>query len=154
MYFFDARSGRRRRALVRDQVSRAAHKSSELSAKAGRDLRNRANGLYQRSLSHFRPAANDDSVLAERIRAQIGRLSAHPGAIEVSCESGVVRLSGKVLAEELHEILAGVRSVRGVQEVINQLRSHEEPGSIPSLQGGAAGASRSSQWTVFSSQIV
>lgn len=135
VYFFDPRSGRRRRALVRDQMSRATHQSREFVSKVGRDARQRATGLYQRSASHFRDTANDDSVLTDRVRTELGRLSAHPGAIEASCDGGGVRLTGDVLEHELAALLAGVRRVRGVEGVINQLRVHNDAGSIPGLQG-------------------
>lgn len=45
MYFFDPVSGRRRRALARDQMAHAQHEIAECSQAAVKDLQNRAYGL-------------------------------------------------------------------------------------------------------------
>ena len=44
MYIFDPRSGRRRRALLSDQITSAAHDLSDAAQAKARDLRNRAQG--------------------------------------------------------------------------------------------------------------
>lgn len=142
MFFLDARSGRRRRALVRDQMHRAAHMTEEFVGKAGRDARQRARGLYSEQTTRFRREQADDRILAERVRAALGRLTSHPGPIYVSCKDGLVRLRGDVLRKEAAAVLRGVKRVRGVRELVDELRVHETPGKISSLQG--AGAPRSS----------
>jgi hypothetical protein len=43
-YFFDAKSGRRRRALVRDQIMHAMHNAADQGEAKMRDFRNRAKG--------------------------------------------------------------------------------------------------------------
>jgi hypothetical protein len=45
MYFFDPVSGRRRRALLRDQLVHAQHELSEYAEGTAKDLRNRAQGI-------------------------------------------------------------------------------------------------------------
>lgn len=45
MYFFDPVSGRRRRALLRDQLVHARHEIGEYAEDTAKDLRNRAYGL-------------------------------------------------------------------------------------------------------------
>ena len=45
MYFFDPVSGRRRRALLRDQLVHARHEIGEYAEGTAQDLRNRAYGL-------------------------------------------------------------------------------------------------------------
>jgi uncharacterized membrane protein len=138
---FDPRSGKRRRALLRDQVSHAAHVSTEFAGKATRDARQRARGLYSEARA-LRNADADDRVVAERVRATLGRLTSHPGPIYVTCSDGVIRLRGDVLRSEVGAVLRGVERVRGVRGVVNELRVHDHPGRISSLQG--AGAARSS----------
>lgn len=140
-FLFDPRSGRRRRALLRDQVNRAAHLSQEFAGKATRDMRQRARGIYSEARAMRRQDA-DDRVIAERVRATLGRLTSHPGPIYVTCSEGVVRLRGDVLRGEVGAVVRGVERVRGVQGVLNDLRVHEHPGRISSLQG--AGVPRSS----------
>jgi hypothetical protein len=46
VYFLDPVSGRRRRALLRDQVVHGIHKTSNVADGRIRDLRNRAYGTY------------------------------------------------------------------------------------------------------------
>jgi len=58
-------------------------------------------------------------VLIERVRAQLGFLVHHPGAIEVAAENERVILSGHILAEDVGRLLAGVSKVRGVKGVAN-----------------------------------
>lgn len=45
MYFFDPVSGRRRRALLRDQMTHAQKEITEYAEGTAQDLRNRAHGL-------------------------------------------------------------------------------------------------------------
>jgi uncharacterized membrane protein len=129
MYFFDPRSGRRRRARIRDGFEHAAHTSLRGLDVATRDLWHRAHGLVAelRGAPRFAP---DDDVLVERVRAKLGRVSSHPHPIEVACLGGRVRLHGLVLASEAARVVAGVRSVGGVTEVEDQLER------VSSLQGG------------------
>jgi hypothetical protein len=49
MYYLDPASGKRRRALLRDQVVHAKHRISDYTEHKARDLRNRAQGLVARS---------------------------------------------------------------------------------------------------------
>lgn len=134
-YFLDPRSGRRRRALVRDRTSRLARQSRDFVAKASRDARQRVRGLYEESANRFRKADTDDTILEQRVRAELGRLSTHPGAIEVSSNAGTVRLRGDALEVEVPQALAGVQGVRGVKDVVNEMRVHQDADSIPCLQG-------------------
>ena len=134
-YLFDSRSGRRRRALLRDRASRLTHQAREFVGKAGRDARQRAHGAYEKSVSRWRGGPIDAEVLRERVRAELGRLSSHPRAIEVACSRGTVRLRGDILEQELEKVLRGVQRVRGVEEVVNELQPHADAGRIPALQG-------------------
>ena len=77
-----------------------------------------------------------DSVLVDRVRAKLGRVVSHPKAIQVSAQGGRVTLSGPILTAEVPELLACVNRLNGVNEVINQLEPHDEPGNHPALQGG------------------
>lgn len=46
MYFFDPISGKRRRALLRDQVDHYQKEVTQYAEGTAKDLRNRAQGLY------------------------------------------------------------------------------------------------------------
>lgn len=136
MYLFDPERGRRRRALVRDQLVHSGHKLQDAAGATTADLRNRTRGYrgaLRSSLSRRPPPS--DSVLGERVRAAIGRVSSHPGAIDVVTNGGVVTLSGPVLAREVPLLIDRVLDVRGVQDVVNRLEPHAEADRIPDLQG-------------------
>lgn len=135
MYLFDSRSGRRRRALLSGQVNRGLRQSREFAQKVRTDAQNRARGLYEQSRSALHRGATNDDTLAERARAALGRLCSHPGALEVTCTDRIIHLSGDILSEEVKQVLHGVRNVRGVKNVVNELRVHESADSIPALQG-------------------
>jgi len=78
----------------------------------------------------------DGTVLAERVRACMGRVVSHPGAIDVTASEGRVVLSGAVLAHEYRALMRAAQSARGVRQVEDRLSVHEEPTGIPELQGG------------------
>src|SRR5690606_41858308 len=78
----------------------------------------------------------------ERVRAQLGRLVSHPGAITVTAHAGDVTLSGQILAAEHQTLLSAVRAMAGVNRVDDRLQAHESPGNIPELQGGSPSCGR------------
>jgi uncharacterized membrane protein len=135
MYLLDPNGGRRRRARLRDQAAKLAHVAQDFSGKVERDAVQRARGLYLGQTARFRDEQPDDRVLAERVRAALGRLTSHPGPIYVVAQDGVVRLRGDVLRRDAGAVVRGVRHVRGVRDVLDELRVHDHPGRISSLQG-------------------
>jgi hypothetical protein len=101
MYYFDPDMGRRRR----ERLLGAAH--------------------FAPTRLHL--ATIGDGPLRDDVRARVGSLVSHPGAIDVSVEDGVVRLSGAVLSQEMDGLLTQVRDMRGVRRVINALNAHDSP---------------------------
>lgn len=136
MYLLDPDRGGRRRALIRDKMARAAHKTSDAIDATSRDVRNRASGLTAEVRASSADDAPSDRVLEERVRAELGRVCSHPRAIDVTVIDGVVRLSGPILASAADDLVSSVRSIRGVRAVENQLGIHATADNIPSLQGG------------------
>ena len=63
-YMLDPEAGRRRRALMRDQVVRSGRVSREYIEGKTRDLRNRAQGVVAEVRSLGRRATDPDSTLA------------------------------------------------------------------------------------------
>jgi len=135
MYIFDPDRGKRRRALIRDKFEAASNKTNDLAGKMSRDLRNRAYGLAAETKSLFRHEIASDDVLVDRVRARMGRLRIHDGAISVTANDGIVTLSGPIMSEELPRLLRCVRLVRGVKDIDNQLEVHAQAGDTPSLPG-------------------
>jgi hypothetical protein len=141
MYVLDPDSGRRRRALVRDQIAHGRHELEELEVAArarSRDLRNRARGAAAETRARVREDHPDDEVLEARVRSEIGRTVSNPRAIEVAASDGHVMLSGPVLDREREELLSRARSVRGVSEIEDRLEPHDSPADVPGLQGTEA----------------
>jgi uncharacterized membrane protein len=141
MYFLDADRGRRRRALLRDGITRGAHQVQHQMGKAARDLENRTSGVSSLLRGKFNRTQQreahtiDDSVLEARVRSELGRCVSHPHAIHVKAESGCITLSGDILADEVNHLLNAVTSVSGVAEVRNKLSAYGDPRGVSSLQG-------------------
>jgi hypothetical protein len=121
MYLLDPDQGKRRRALVRDQLTRLGNTTTTAAGKAARDLGNRTRGVTHEIASRIRPDRADDGVLHDRVRARLGHVVAQPSAVEVTCEDGCCTLTGSVLPAERDPLLAAVSRVRGVAEVVDQL---------------------------------
>jgi hypothetical protein len=139
MYFLDPDRGRRRRALVRDQMIHALNAIDDAIGVISRDLGNRSRGAWASVESlpaRFFGEDVPDEVLAERVRSKLGRYVSHPGSIGVSAYEGRVILSGPILAHEVDGLLAAVARVPGVRRVEERLDRHEQPGGISGLQGG------------------
>lgn len=138
MYYLDAQSGGRRRALVRDKMVGAGHDLADAAQGQARRTWDRARGLAAtRSLDRVtRRAPESDQQLHDRIRARLGRITGHPGAVQVEVEQGCVSLSGHVLRKDLDNLLFEVRDMAGVKELRNALQVHDSPEGIPELQGG------------------
>jgi hypothetical protein len=138
MYLMDPDRGRRRRALARNKMTRAARKSGRALGATGRDLAHRTSGLAARATGAFRSEELDDHVLVERVRAQLGRHVSHPRALDVHAANGAVVLRGPILASEVNGLLGAVEKIRGVRSLTSELDPHETAENVPSLQGGAA----------------
>ncbi len=137
MYLLDPDQGRRRRALLRDKATSAAHRLERGFDRALRDLDHRAHGLVAETRAVFRPdGVVPDDVLESRIHAEVGRVVSHPGAIYVSCTNGSVILAGLVLKEEVERLKTAVRNVKGVGKVNDWLCEAETAEHVSSLQGG------------------
>ncbi len=134
-FIFDPNRGRRRRALARDKVVRATRKTRDALDATARDIANRTRGIAATTLGRSDDGMVDDAVLLERVRARLGRVCAHPRAIDVLVSNGEVTLRGPVLAHEIDDVTAAARGVNGILLVRNELEPHETAEGIPSLQG-------------------
>jgi hypothetical protein len=136
MYAFDPVDGRRRRALARDQLVHLKRKSDDAIGVTARDMRHRAQGLVAEARALFQNDEVPDDVLVERVRAKLGLYVSHPGAVEVVARDACVTLRGSVLASEVQGVLRGLRRVRGMRALSNELTAHSQPTDVPALQGG------------------
>jgi osmotically-inducible protein OsmY len=139
MYMFDPSVGKRRRALMRDKARSYWYSAGHVIGAKARDTQHRARGMVAEARQHFRGAAVPaDAVLEGRVRAQIGHVMSHAGAIGVIAHQGRVSLSGPIPANEVEKLLSTVASVPGVTEIVNQLEVHTDTAHISGLQGGDA----------------
>ena len=135
VFILDPSRGGRRRALVRDKIVRATRLTRDGLDATARDMGNRARGIAAATRRRLWNGEVSDHTLIERVRAKLGRASSHPRAIDVVANDGIITLRGPILASEVKNVMAITRSVRGVEDVINHLHSHESAVGIPSLQG-------------------
>lgn len=135
-YLLDPATGGRRRALVRNKVTRVTRRSREALRGRARDLSNRVQGVAAEVRAARTDEPVDDVRLLERVRAELGRATTHPRAIDVIVANGEVSLRGPILASEVNGLITTVSAVRGVRSVVNQLEPHTSDEGIPSLQGG------------------
>jgi uncharacterized membrane protein len=146
MYLLDPQGGRRRRSLMTQKMSRIANLTEEAIGTTSRDAANRTRGLIAEITSWFRSESPDERMLSERVRSRLGFLVEHPSSIDAAAWNGRITLSGPVLAHEVERLLDEVRRIPGVQEVVNHLDVHKEPGDISGLQGGPSRRRRGAQF--------
>jgi hypothetical protein len=135
-FFLDPQTGARRRAEVRQQAIHLGKKTARAANAIARDVAHRSRGVAARLGALGTESDADDRVIADRVRARLGRVSSHPRAIEVVASDGCVELRGPILAREVDAVVRAAARVRGVRDVVNALDAHESPEGIAALQGG------------------
>lgn len=137
MYFADAQSGGRRRALVRDKAIRAQNIAIDTLEYVEKDFENRTRGMLTRVGNILERAPVSDDVLVERVRSKLGHVCSHPSAIQVNAKgNGMIELKGPVLAREKIPMLAALALVPGVRMIDDDLDVHPHA-DVPALQGHA-----------------
>lgn len=126
MYYLDPQQGAQRRALLGDLL---------MGGLRSRDAGGQPRRLSRRAY-HRIPKADPqrDAELRDEIREALGRWVAHPRAIDVQVENGVVRLSGDVLSKEREGLLLQVLKMPGVQKLVNAMTAHDSPQGIATLE--------------------
>nr|WP_242697443.1 BON domain-containing protein [Bordetella petrii] len=138
MYYFDPQMGRRRRALLCDKLGALRNDAADCLLSEGKQAADQVRGWTagaRHGLGLDEPPSSDRQ-LTERVRAQLGRLVSHPGAVTVAATAGDITLDGHILAAEHGALLAAVAAMAGVQRVDDRLQVHESAGNTPELQGG------------------
>lgn len=139
MYLLDPRGGARRRALIRDKVMHGGRLARQYGGRLARRARNEVRGEFEERKAWWRDRGEqvDDEVLIERVRAQIGHVLRHPGAIEVIAKDGVITLRGPVLRGEIRRICDRLEATRGIRNYGIELAEHDSAAGVPGLQGFA-----------------
>ncbi|MFW5748292.1 MAG: BON domain-containing protein [Chloroflexota bacterium] len=136
MYYFDPQLGRRRRSLLGDKMASAQNSATAGAEAMAKDVSNRSRGAAVEMARRVAPKDVSDHTLAERVRSEMGRYVSHPGAVEVAVDSGVVTLSGSILANEVQPFVKQVKAMPRVEKVENALEVHQSADGVPELQGG------------------
>jgi CBS domain-containing protein len=123
-YFGDGRLGRRRRALAGAKASHLVHAGTQRFGRTRRGLVNHARGWAARWRARRRKEAVADEVIAQRVRAALGRACSHVGVLEVSVTDGCVALGGPVLESEHRRVIRTACRVNGVRAVDDRLERH------------------------------
>lgn len=135
VYLLDPRRGGDRRSQMVQRAGRVLREVEGTIEAGARDLQHRARGLAHEAVARMERDAASDDVVCERVRAKLGRLAAHPGAITVAVRDGCVELSGPLFSAEHGQVLRGIRLVRGVRSVEDHLEAHHTAEGVPALQG-------------------
>lgn len=125
MYVLDPKAGRRRRALLRDQMVHVGHEVSDTAEAKSRYAKDKAQGAVAEARSALKHEEVDDHTLEDRVRSEMGRVTERMGTIHVSAVDGRVTLHGSAPSKDLESIVRAAEGVRGVKSVDNRLRDQE-----------------------------
>ena len=122
MYLLDPDRGARRRSLIRDKAARASRETGRGLLERAHDVKNRAQGQVAELRGRITGTDQlDDDQLVARVRAELGHRVDRARSVEVAAHNGEITIRGQVSAGGVDEIVAAVRGVRGVKQVINEL---------------------------------
>jgi hypothetical protein len=135
MYFLDPSNGRRRRALVRDRRVHAGRIAARFFESAWCDLSSRASGRWHELKMRWENEPVAKKLLAERVRAKVGRHVHHAREVTVAVERvGEVVLRGRVAPFERAPLVDAIRAIPGVKRIDDALdlaHLDESPRRIP-----------------------
>lgn len=139
IYFMDPTHGRARRSRLMQRANRFMNRTGHTCHQIGRDLSSRAREYVHGVYSRFNA---EDAVGAEwllqRIRSELSHVVSHADSIQVMTDNqGRVTLNGKVLASEADGMLSAIKSITGVNEVINLLSEKENEQQMYESSAGA-----------------
>jgi|GEM_PF-6474235 len=119
-------SGRRSRAMVRDQFQKNRQHLAKATSSKATDLSNKARGISHKIQEKIQPTAPEDAtdaILADRVRTRLGQQE-NLGLphLNIDCNNGTVTLHGPTVnAAQETAILSAIKSVEGVTDVISKL---------------------------------
>jgi hypothetical protein len=133
-FFFDPRSGRRRRHLARDRATAALRRRARRVDRHTHYEAGKVVGLTHKLTHRNHPAPElDDVSLVRKVESELFRDRTIPkGQISINADRGIVVLRGQLEDQGLiRRIENDVRRVAGVQDVENLLHPAAVPMSRP-----------------------
>jgi osmotically-inducible protein OsmY len=122
MYLLDPDRGARRRSLIKDKAARASRQAGREIVERANDAKNRAQGQVAQVRGRLMGEGQlDDDQLVARVRAELGHRVDRARSVEVAAHNGEITIRGQVSPDGVDEIVAAIRGVRGVKQVINEL---------------------------------
>jgi osmotically-inducible protein OsmY len=124
-YFFDPRSGARRRNVTRDRVLAFLRRGERKAEQQARYAQGVAQGVAHKAekakekATGARDRTYDDATLETKVESEIFRsANSHKDRVNVNSENGVVFLRGQLESQDdIDALVAAARKVEGVQDV-------------------------------------
>ena len=138
MYYLDPVTGRRRRALARDQGAAVCHDATDYASAKSRQVLSRAQGALAKTREKLSSQPVGDVQLHDRIRARLGHVIAHPAQVKVDVNDGHVVLRGSATAEEIDEVVNTVLAMRGVEDIDNRLSARDQDAVQPASSAASS----------------
>ncbi len=91
-------------------------------------------GAATRGRARVAKKPRNDHLLAARVAAEIDHVAPHGRGIQVFASNESVTLSGVALRNELSDVLAAVRRIKGVKALRNDLEVYDTAGNVLALQ--------------------
>jgi hypothetical protein len=150
-YLLDPKLGRSRRAQLRDGVlDLVLH--VERQAKSGwQDLVNRGKSLVDEAQNRLMRNEAEEKELAEGIDCRISHYISRPDLVNVSVRGKRAKLSGKVLATELNDLVAAVLSLPAIKAVDQRVDVYD---NIAELSDNQASKPAVLQTTVKNAPVI
>lgn len=140
-YLFDPRSGRGRRARLRDQVDGATRRMRREAETSARYAEGKIEGAKATAAGAGRTTPADDGVITNEVKAALAALDFPTTDVNIEVVDGVVTLRGQVRTpEQVTAVEAEVAKVAGVKEVKRHLHL---PETVAPNKADAVEASRS-----------
>jgi osmotically-inducible protein OsmY len=138
-YFFDPRSGGRRRNVTRDRVLAFLRRGERKAEQQARYAQGVAHGVAYKAerakekATGARDRTYDDATLETKVESEIFRSpNSHKDRVNVNSENGVVFLRGQLESQDdIDALVAAARKVEGVQDVRSLLHLPGTPIPTP-----------------------
>ena len=123
-YFANSNRGAHGDSDLRKRAVSALDSGEDAIDRLRSEFRQRARSIAEKTRSHVSSDFPSDAQLVERVRTHVANLVADAREIAVIARGGVIQLIGSILYEERDRLLAAVRAIPGIREVVDGLQSH------------------------------